>query len=128
MAGLFIAAHGLVYLATPLTTLSQTVFQGWKGSSALLGSSLGADALKSVTTWMWIVAGVGLVAAAITIIFTSLLPGAWRPLAISASLIGVASFIVFYDGQTQLFVNQGGVGLVISLAIAGGASVYSVLS
>lgn len=123
--GLFIAAHGLVYFTTPFTSLSQSVFQEWAGSSALLGTFLTSNALKSVTTWLWILAGIGLVAAAATIIFISVLPGVWRPLAVGASIAGVASFIIFYDGQTQQFVNEGGVGLVISLAIAMGASKFS---
>ncbi len=118
LVGLFIAAHGPVYFATPLTDLSQNVFQGWTGSSLLLGTALTSDALKSVTAWLWILAGIGLVAAATTIIFASLLPGVWRPLAVGASIAGVASFVVFYDGQAQQFVNEGGIGLIISLMIA----------
>ncbi len=125
LIGLFVAAHGFVYFATPLTALSQNIFQGWTGSSLLLGTTLASDSLKSVTTWLWVLAGIGLVAAAATIVFTSALPGVWRPLAIGASIAGVASFIIFYDGQAEQFVNEGGVGLIISLVIAGGALKFS---
>ncbi len=123
--GVLVAAHGLVYFATPLTSLSESVFQGWEGSSALLGTALTAEALKAVTTWLWVLAGIGLVAAAAMFVFTSVLPGAWRPTAFAASLVGVASFAIFYDGQAQLFVSEGGVGLIISSAIAIGALAYS---
>ncbi len=125
IVGLFVAAHGFVYFATPLTDLSQNTFQGWTGSSLVLGTTLTSDALKSVTAWLWILAGIGLVAAAATIIFTSVLPGVWRPLAVGASVAGVASFVVFYDGQAQQFVNEGGVGLIISLVIAASALKFS---
>ncbi len=58
------------------------------------------------------------------IVFPSLVPGIWRPLAVGASLVGAASFVVFFDGQMQLFASQGGIGLIISLGIAAGASAF----
>lgn len=118
LVGLFVGAHGLVYLATPLTSLSQTVFQGWGGSSAVLGAALGSDALKAVTTWLWILAGLGLVAAACAIAFASFIPGVWRPLAIGGALAGIMSFVVFWDGRAGQFVSQGGIGLGISVVVA----------
>lgn len=121
LAGAFVALHGLVYLATPLTGLSERVFQGWTGTSILLGSALGSDVLRSLSAWFWILAGVGLMAAGGAIVFTSFVPGVWRPLAIGAAVVGVASFLIFWDGQIALFVNQGGIGLVISVVIAAAA-------
>jgi hypothetical protein len=122
--GLFIAAHGLVYVVAPFTPMAPGISQGWKGSSAVLGTAFSSDNLKSLTVGLWVLAGIGLLAAAATIIFTSLVPGLWRPLAIGASLVGIASFIVFFDGQAQQFVNQGGIGMIISLGIAGAASAF----
>lgn len=121
---LFIAMHGLVYLVAPFTPMAPGISKGWKGSSAAFGTILGRDTLKSLTTWLWVLAGIGLLAAAAAIAFTSFVPGLWRPFAVIASLLGVASFVVFYDGQATLFVNQGGIGLIISLAIAAGALAF----
>lgn len=124
LVGLFVAAHGLVYLATPLTSISQSVFQGWTGTSALLGAAFASDALQSMTTWLWILAGIGLLAAAGAVVFASFVPGVWRPLAVGGALAGVASFAVLWDGQASQFVSQGGVGLGISLAIVAAAVAF----
>jgi hypothetical protein len=43
-------------------------------------------------------------------------PGWWRPLAIAGGAIGVAAFLSFYDGQIKLVVQEGGIGLLASLA------------
>ena len=43
-------------------------------------------------------------------------PGWWRPLAITGGAIGVAAFLSFYDGQIKLVVQEGGIGLLASLA------------
>jgi hypothetical protein len=114
---LFIGAHGLVYLIAPFTPMAPSISKGWKGSSAMLGTALSKDSLESLTTALWVIAGIGLLATAATIAMVSFVPGLWRPIAVSASLLGVASFAVFYDGQTPLFVNQGGVGVIIDLAV-----------
>ena len=124
LVALFIAVHGLVYLVAPFSPMAPSISKGWKGSSAALGTAFSRDGLASATIVLWILAGIGLLAAAVTIVFASFAPGLWRPLAIGAPLLGVASFAVFYDGQAQLFVNQGGIGLIISLAIAAGASAF----
>lgn len=124
LVSLFVAAHALVYLATPLTNLSQSVFQSWKGTSAVLGAALSSVALRSLTTWLWIVAGVGLLATAGAIVFASFVPGIWRPLAAGGALAGVASFVVVWDGQGSQFLSQGGIGFVISLAILAAALMF----
>jgi len=121
---LFIAIHGLVYLVAPFTPMAPNISKGWKGTSAALGNALSTNALKSLTTWFWVLAGIGLLAAATTIAFASLVPGLWRPLVITGSMLGVASFVVFYDGQASLFVNQGGIGMAISLAILAGVLAF----
>ncbi len=104
--------------------MAPSISQGWRGSSAALGGVVSRDNLMDLTVGLWVLAGLGLLVAASMIVFPSLAPGIWRPLAVGAALVGAASFVVFFDGQTQLFVNQGGVGLIISLGIAAGASAF----
>ncbi len=121
---LAVSVHGLIYLVTPLSGLSSTVFTGWKGSSALLGSAITGDELKSVTTGLWLIAGAGIVCACVAFILMSRFPHLWRPIAIGATLVGMMSFIIFWDGQAAEFVNQGGIGLVLSAAIFVGTLVF----
>jgi hypothetical protein len=120
-----VSVHGLIYIVTPLSSLSTTVYAGWKGSSVLLGSVIAGDALKSFTTALWLIAGVGIVLAGVSFILVSRFPSLWRPLTIFATAVGILSFVVFWDGQTAEFVNQGGIGLVLSAMILVGALGFS---
>ena len=121
LLALVVSFHGLVYMVTPLSSLSSTVYSGWKGSSALMGSFVTGDALKSLTTALWLIAGVGIFCAGIFMVLASRFPHLWRPLAMVGTSIGMLSFVIFWDGQTAGFVNQGGIGLVLSGAIFVGA-------
>jgi len=125
LLALVVSFHGLIYIATPLSSLSSTVYSGWKGSSALMGSFVTGDALKSLTTALWLIAGVGIFCAGITIVLASRFPRLWQPIAVAGTLVGMLSFVVFWDGQTAEFVNQGGVGLVLSAVIFVGALTFS---
>ena len=120
----FVGAHGLVYLIAPFTPMAPRISKGWRGSSAALGTHVPRGAIESLTSALWVVAGALLLISAAAIVFAAGAPWLWRPLAIGSSLVGVASFAVFYDGQSSLFVNQGGVGMLISLAIAAGAASF----
>jgi hypothetical protein len=50
-----------------------------------------------------------------------LLPGWWRPLAITGAAIGLVAFAVFWDGQTPLLFEEGVIGAVVSLVLLIGA-------
>jgi hypothetical protein len=54
----------------------------------------------------------------------SLLPGWWRPLAITGAVLGIVGFTVFWDGQTGLLFDEGGLGALISLIILAGAIAF----
>ena len=113
--------HGLVYLISPFWV----TFQEWKGVSFLLGNTVSTQSLRTVSSWLWIIAGIGLLAAAITIALATFSPGLWRPLAVFGGVSGALSFAVFWDGQLQQFTNQGGIGMIISLVIVGAAVVFA---
>ncbi len=113
LVALLVAMHGFVYLNAARGVLP--VFQAWKGTSWLLGDALSADALKRLSLALWAVAGVGTIAAAIAFAFSG--PAAWRPLAVAASAVGVASFLVFWDGRAERLVDEGAIGAVLSLVI-----------
>ena len=115
----------MIYVITPLSSLSATVFADWEGSSVLLGNIIPADALRSLTTVLWLIAGTGILFTGIAIALASRFPHLWRPSAIGATLVGILSFAVFWDGQGAQFVNQGGIGLVLSVGILAGAIVPS---
>ncbi len=113
LIALVVALHGFVYLNAARGVLP--VLQAWKGTSWLLGSALSAAALKRLSIALWAVGGVGTIAAAIAFAFAG--PAAWRPLAIAASAVAIASFLVFWDGRAERLVDEGAIGAVLSLVI-----------
>ncbi len=120
LVALVVGFHGLVYVIAPFWMK----WGGWKGSSILLGSAITGDSLKTLTGGLWLVAGIGLLGAAVTIALAPWIPSLWRPIAIGASLVGVLSFAVFWDGQVQLLVDEGAIGMVLSLSILSGAASF----
>ena len=113
LIALLVALHGFVYLNAARGVLP--IFEGWKGSSWLLGNAVTCETLKRLTLALWALAGVGIVATGIGFAFSA--QAVWRPLAIVASAVAILSFFVFWDGQIQRLVAQGMIGLVISLVI-----------
>jgi hypothetical protein len=116
LIALVICFHGLVYVIFALYS-PYLGSLGWRGSSLLLGNSIVGQTLKMLTIDLWAVAGVGLIATGITIAFISFFRRFWRPLAIGASLVSILSLWVFWDGQQSSFSSQGGIGMIVSLAI-----------
>lgn len=112
--------HGMVYLIAPYWIK----WGAWKGSSALLGSAVAGDSLKALAGGLWVVAGIGLVGAGLAIALAPWIPSLWRPIAIGAGLIGILGFAVFWDGQVQLLVDEGVIGMVLSLVILSGAAAF----
>jgi hypothetical protein len=128
LVAFMVACHGLVYLVFGAVSFSGAgfpqVFQPWKGTSALLGGTFAGSSLRLLTEYLWLIAGIGLLAAGIAIGLASSLPRVWPPLAIGAGIIGMASFLIFWDGQVPQFANEGGIGMVISLAVISGAALF----
>jgi hypothetical protein len=125
LIALIVVSHGITYIAFDWMGVSGAYqFAGWKGSSWLLGSAITGDALKTLTSAFWAIAGVGFIATGIVIAFSPLLQGFSRPLAIGASTVSILSFAIFWDGQTAHFPGQGGIGMILSLIILVSAIVF----
>ena len=90
--------------------------KGWNGHSWLLGNSIATAQLATLSVWLHVIAGVAMLACAFAIGLPSLLPGWWRPLAVTGSVVGIVAFAVFWDGQTRLF-DEGGLGALISFFV-----------
>lgn len=116
LIALVVGVHGLVYLNV-IRGWFPGIFEGWMGISLVLGNTLTGDSLKTLTLAVWLIAGIGLICAGVTILFTPSMPGLWRPLTIGASLLGILGFAFFWNGQTQRLVDQGLIGAILSLVI-----------
>lgn len=109
--------HGFIYLRIGSSITS--TLKEWKGTSWLLGNTVTESQLKTLVMMVNIAAGVVTIACAVAIAFAPSLPGWWRPLAISSAVVGVIAFAVFWDGQHQLIFEEGGIGVLVSVALLG---------
>ena len=82
------------------------------------------DSLRSMSIALHVAAGLVAMGCAGAMAGASAAPGLWRPLAMSGGTIGLLAFAVFWDGQTQLLLNEGAIGAIISLALLLGALAF----
>lgn len=116
LIALLVASHGLVYINLARGVLPG-VFEGWRGSSWLLGSAITGGRLETLVLALHVTAGIVILACAVAIAFVPSAPSWWRSLAIAGAGIGIVSFSIFWDGQTQRLVTQGAIGAGISLIL-----------
>jgi len=119
LIALVIGSHGIAYLM--YASQSGKVLEGWTGQALLLGSVFSGRRLEALAVILWAVAGIGLLCAAIAFGLWSSGSDFWRPIAIGASLVSIASFAVVWDGRAMGFAPEGGIGMIISAIILAGA-------
>ncbi len=117
LIGVFIVLHGLVHLW--YVTLSQRLVEfqpemGWSGESWLLSPLLGDAATRSLATVLYGLATLGFVIGGIGVLVQQ---AWWRPVVIGSAAFSSAIIILFWDGNRQLLVQKGLIGLVINVAI-----------
>ena len=110
-----IFCHGFVYVR--IGSMLPAPVKGWRGSSWLLGEGISNPQLTTLVVVLHMIAGIAMLACAVAIGVPSLLPGWWRPLAITGAMLGLVAFAVFWDGQTGLLFDEGALGALISLII-----------
>ena len=110
-----VAAHGLTYI--PFGLLVPGQLQGWRGRSWLLGDAVSRDAFGTLIVALHLLAGVAILLCAGAIAFAPSFPGWWRPLAVLGAVSGLTAFVVFWDGQPRLVIEEGAIGAVISLIL-----------
>lgn len=117
LSGIFIILHGLVHLW--YLTLSQrwVAFQtdmGWSGESWLFTNLLGDQTTRALASFAYTLAAIGFVAGGLGIF----LQQDWlRTVLIGASVFSSAVIILFWDGNGEMLVQKGLLGLLINLAI-----------
>ena len=115
--GVFIILHGLVHLW--YVTLSQRLvaFQpemGWTGESRVLTGLLGDATARLIATVLYALATLGFVAGGVGI----LVQAGWRqPWLIGSAAVSALAVLLFWDGNTQLLVPKGLIGLLIDVII-----------
>jgi hypothetical protein len=117
--GVFVVLHGLVHLL--YFGQSRRLFElqpgmAWPDGSWVFARLLGADATRwlasaacILTAALFIVSGLGLFVR----------QAWWRPAIVAAAAFSALLFFLFWNGGVQKLDNQGGIGILINLAILG---------
>lgn len=114
-----VLCHGIAYL--PYGFFPDQVVNQWKGSSRLLGSFLTPARVRAAVPVLFVTAGAAMIAVAAAIALAPLIPGWWWPLAIVGSVAGLVGFAAFWDGQGRLLVQEGVIGVALSLILLSAA-------
>lgn len=115
--GLFIVLHGLVHLL--YLGQSRRIFElqpgmDWPDGSWAFSAVLGNGRARALANVMLLVAALGFVVGGIGIIATQ----AWAQwVVMSTAAFSAAIFFLLWNGKLQRLDNNGGVGLLINLAI-----------
>jgi hypothetical protein len=122
--GIFIILHGLVHLL--YFGQSQRLFELrpgmlWPEGSWIFSRLFENPAARWLSSLIFILAAVTFILAAIMFVAggTGLMLGQawWRTIVVSAAVFSSTIIVLFWNGRRKTLVNQGGVGLLINLAI-----------
>ena len=115
--GLFIILHGLVHLL--YFGQSRRIFllhpdMDWPDDSWAFSRLLDYDVIGILASISCVVATIGFVAGGLGILLRL---EWWRPLVAGTAVFSAALFILFWDGEKRRMANQGGVDVLINIAI-----------
>jgi hypothetical protein len=115
--GVFIVLHGLVHLL--YFGQSWRLFElqpgmTWPDGSWAFSGLLGDSATRLLASIACLLAAMGFVAGGTGILVRQ---AWWRPVVVSAAAFSAVVFVLFWNGQMQKLDNQGGIGLLINIAI-----------
>jgi hypothetical protein len=117
LLGIFLILHGLVHLL--YAGQSQRLFELrpgmlWPEGSWLFSRQLDDDAMRLMAVISLALAAFGFVAGGLGLFFHQ---DWWRTIIVGAAILSTTIFAVFWDGKRQCLADNGGVGVLINLAI-----------
>jgi hypothetical protein len=119
LVGIFLALHGLVHLWYVVLSQGWVDVEdamGWNGHSWLLSGSLAEGTILSLATVVYVLVTVGFVAGGVGYALQT----DWRsPVLIGAAVLSALMLVTMWDGQFDLLVEKGIVGVAINLALVG---------
>jgi hypothetical protein len=117
LTGLLLILHGLVHLL--YTGQSLRVFElrpgmTWPDEAWVSSTVLGQQTARLVAGLLLVLAAAGFCIGGIVLLFQQ---DWWRPVTIGSALFSTALFLIFWDGEFRALDTQGGIGVLINLAI-----------
>jgi hypothetical protein len=117
LVGILIVLHGLVHLWYFTLSRGLIEFQpemGWTGRSWLFSNFLGNATTRALASVLYLLATAGFVAGGIGIIGQQVW---WQTVVVGSAMFSTAIILLFWDGNTQMMVQKGLLGLLINIAI-----------
>ena len=113
----FIILHGLVHLL--YVGQNQRLFElrpgmTWPDDSWAFSRLFGDRATRGLTSITFILVAIGFVSGGVGLIFNQ---SWWHPFVVGAAAVSSVMIILLWDGRPRKLDNQGGVGLLINLAL-----------
>ena len=115
--GVFIVLHGLVhllYFGQSARYFDLKPGMVWPDGSWAFSRLFGDEAARNLASISLILAAIGLVGGGIGILVSRTW---WRPVVVGAAAFSSVVYILFWNGRMQNLDGQGGIGLLINIAI-----------
>lgn len=117
LAGIFLVLHGVVHLW--YVVLSQGWVEveeqmGWNGYSWLLSPVLPERTILSVASVAYVLVALGFAAAGVGLVLHL---AWWSPVLVGAAVLSAVVIVALWDGEVELLVEKGVVGVLIDVAI-----------
>ncbi|MFN2151686.1 MAG: hypothetical protein ACK2T5_08825 [Anaerolineales bacterium] len=115
--GIFLILHGLVHLL--YAGQSWRLFElrpemAWPDGAWLFSRFLGDESIRLMATVLLVLSAAGFVTGGLGLLFRG---EWWRPVIAIAAAVSSLLFIVCWNGKFQALDDQGGIGILINLAI-----------
>lgn len=122
--GVFLILHGLVHLL--YLGQSQRFFElqpgmDWPDNSWAFASRVQSSGTRLLTGLGCALAAVGFAASGTAVLFGL---AWWQPMVVGSSLFSSAIYLLTWDGKLRGLDNQGGIGILINLAILAAVLVF----
>jgi hypothetical protein len=115
--GVFIVLHGLVHLLYFGQSARYFELQPemvWPDGSWAFSRLLGDEATRILASISYVLAAIGFMAGGTGILVRQ---AWWRPMVVASAAFSAVIIVLFWDGKMQRLDDQGGIGLLINLAI-----------
>lgn len=117
IAGVFLLLHGLVHLLYLGQSARRFELQPgmlWPDGSWAFSKLLGDDGTRTLASILLILAAAGFLIGGVSVFFSL---SWWRPVVVASAAFSALLYILFWNGRWQQLPNQGGIGLLIDVAI-----------
>jgi hypothetical protein len=115
--GVFIVLHGLIHLLYSGQSARRFELRPgmtWPDGSWAFSKLLGDKTTRSLASVACVVAAMLFVAGGVGVLISQ--PW-WQPMVVAAAVFSIVTFSVFWNGKLREVSDQGGVGILINVAI-----------